>query len=143
MLYGHFSINLYRVVCSMWVSLVPLLLYFPKEPRLSPDLSGRKVGKQNQTFWSSPATLSLLQNFWNMPSIPYIYEVGDTVWRQTDLVLGFLRIWFFSEKHSDEVSNWMSLLHSWIPILLWHSTCLELTLQWLWSDKIADNFKLT
>ena len=48
----------------------------------------------------------------------YIGEVGDTAWRQINLLLGFLRVWLFSDKLSDEVSNGMSLLHFWTPSLL-------------------------
>ena len=51
-------------------------------------------------------------------------EVGNTAWRETDQLLGFLKIWLFSEKLSDEILNWISL-------------------HWLWSDEIADNSKLT
>ena len=47
----------------------------------------------------------------------YIGEVGDTAWRQTDLLMRFLRAWLFSEN-SDKVSNRMSLLHTWISSLL-------------------------
>ena len=50
--------------------------------------------------------------------MPYIGEVGGTVWRQIDLLLGFLRVWLFSDKLSDEVSNRMNLLHSWTLSLL-------------------------
>ena len=118
-----------RVVSAMWVSLVSLLLYFPEEPCLSLDLSGWWLGMQNQRFCSSPAALHLLQNCFDLTFMPYMGEVGDTSWRQIDLLLGFLRVWLFSEKLSDEVSNRMNLLHSWTPSLLWHSTCLEGTLQ--------------
>ena len=61
--------------------------------------------------------------------MPFIWEVGDTAWRQIDLLLGFLRVWLFSGKLSDEVCNRMSLLNSRAPSLLRHSTCLEGTLQ--------------
>ena len=73
---------------------------------------------QNQTFCSSPAALHLLQNCVDLASIPYIGEVGGTAWRQIDLLLGFLRIWLFSDKLCDEVASWMSLLHSWTSSLL-------------------------
>ena len=73
---------------------------------------------QNQIFCSSPAALYLLQNCLDLASMPNIGEVGDTVWSQTDLLLGLLRVRLFSDKLSDEVSNWMSLLYSWTPTLL-------------------------
>ena len=84
---------------------------------------------QKQTLCSSPAALHLLQNCLDLASMSHIVEVGDTAWRQTDLLMGFLRVWLFSDKLSDEVSNRMSLLHSWAPSLLLHLTCLEGTLQ--------------
>ena len=84
---------------------------------------------QNKAFCSSHAALHLLQNFLVVASMPYIGEVGDTAWRQVDLLLGFLIIWLFSDKFYDEVCNWMSFLHCWTPSLLLHSTCLEGTLQ--------------
>ena len=64
---------------------------------------------QKQTLCSSPAALHLLQNCWDLASMSYIVEVGDTAWRQTDLLMGFLRVWLFSNKLSDEVSNRMNL----------------------------------
>ena len=53
-----------------------------------------------------------------LASMPYIGEAGDTAWRQTDLLMGFLRLWLFSEKPSVEVYNRMILLHSWNSSLL-------------------------
>ena len=70
---------------------------------------------QNQTICSSPAALHLLQNSLDLASMPCIEEVGDTAWRQIELLLGFLRVWLFSDKLSDEVSCRMSLLHSGLP----------------------------
>ena len=79
-----------------------------------------KVGMQDQTFCSSPAALHLFQNCLDLASMLCIGKVGDTAWRQIDLLLGFLRVWLFLDKLSDEVSSWMSVLHSWTPSLLWH-----------------------
>ena len=84
---------------------------------------------QNQPFCSSPVALHLLQNFLVLATMTYIGEVGDTAWRQVDLLLGFLRVWLFSDKFSDEVCNRVSLLNCWTPSLLLHLACLEGTLQ--------------
>ena len=51
-----------------------------------------------QTFCSNPAVLYLFQNCLDMASMPYIGKVGDTAWKQTDLLLGFPRVWNFQEK---------------------------------------------
>ena len=55
---------------------------------------------QNQAFFSSTVALHLLQNFLVLATMTYIGEVGDTAWRQVDLLLGFLRVWLFSDKFS-------------------------------------------
>ena len=73
---------------------------------------------QNQKFCSRPAALHLLQNCLDLASVSCIGKVGDTTWKQIGLLLGFLRVWLFSEKNSDEVSNRMNLLYSWTPTLL-------------------------
>ena len=91
-----------RVVFAIWVSLESLILYFPKEPCLSPDLSSYRVSMQNQTFCCSHATLHLFQNCLYLASMPYIGEGGNAVWTQVDLLLGFLRVWLFSDKLSDK-----------------------------------------
>ena len=125
-----FSRSVYQgCVCHVGVTRVSLLLHFPGEPCLSPDLSSYRVGMQNQTFCSSPAALHLLRNCSDLASMQYICEVSDTAWRQTDLLLGFLRLSLFSDKLSEEISNWMSLLHSWSPSLFWHFNCLKGTKQ--------------
>ena len=84
---------------------------------------------QKRTFYFSPAALHLLQNSLDLASMPYNGGSCDIVWRRTDRLLRFLRVWLFSGKLSDEASNWMSLLHSWAPSLLRHSSLLEGTLQ--------------
>ena len=53
---------------------------------------------QKQTFCSSPVELHLLQNCLDLAFMQYIGDVGDTAWRQADLLMGFLRAWLFSEK---------------------------------------------
>ena len=83
---------------AIWVSLVSLLLHFPQEPYLTPELSSGNVGMQKQTFCSSPVALHLLQNCLDLAFMQYIGDVGDTAWRQADLLMGFLRAWLFSEK---------------------------------------------
>ena len=55
---------------------------------------------QNQAFFSSTVALHLLQNFLVLATMTYIGEVGDTAWRQVDQLLGFLRVWLFSDKFS-------------------------------------------
>ena len=85
--------------------------------------------KQKRTFYFSPAALHLLQNSLDLASMPYNGGSCDIVWRRTDRLLRFLRVWLFSGKLSDEASNWISLLHSWTPSLLRHSSLLEGTLQ--------------
>ena len=105
------------VMFAIWLSLVSLLLHFPQEPYLTTELSSGNVGMQKQTFCSSPVALHLLQNCLDLAFMQCIGEVGDTAWRQTDLLMGFLRAWLFS-KNSDKVSNRMSLLHTWISSLL-------------------------
>ena len=57
----------------------------------------RKCGNA-KTFCSSPVALHLLQNCLDLAFMQYIGEVGDTAWRQADLLMGFLRAWLFSEK---------------------------------------------
>ena len=94
-----------RVVSAMWLSLVSLLLHFLEEPCLSPNSSSWRVEMQNQTFCSSHAALNLLQNCLDLAFILYIWEAGDTAWRQIDLLFGFLRVWLFSDKLPDEVSK--------------------------------------
>ena len=76
------------------------------------------MGMQKQTSCSNSAGSRLLQNCFDLASMSSIGEVGDKAWRQTDLLLWFLRVWLFLEKLSDEVSNWMSLFHSWISSML-------------------------
>ena len=44
---------------------------------------------QNQTFCSSPAALHLLQNYFNLASMPHIGEVSDTAC-QSDQSVAFL-----------------------------------------------------
>ena len=88
----------YRVVSTMRVSLVSLILHFPKEPCLSPNLSGWKVEMQKQTFYSSPAVLHLLQKILDLAAISYIAKVSDRTWEQRDLLTRFLRVRLFSEN---------------------------------------------
>ena len=85
----------------MWVSLVSLFLDFREEHCLSPDLSSLRVGMQNQTLFGSGFHAS-------------IGDVGGTAWRQIGLLLGFLRVWLYSDKLFYVVSNRISLafLHS-------------------------------
>ena len=94
LLVGEYS----RVVSTMWVSLVSLILHFPKEPCLSPDLSGWKVEMQKQIFYSSPAVLHLFQNCLDLASMSYIGKVSNRAWKQRDLLIGFLRAQLFSKN---------------------------------------------
>ena len=54
---------------------------------------------QKQTFCPSSAALRLrvLQKYLDLACMPYTEEVGDRAWRQTDLLLRFLRAWLFSD----------------------------------------------
>ena len=81
----------------MWMALVSLFLDFREEHCLSPDLSSLRVGMQNQTF-----CLDLV-------SRPSIGDVGGTAWRQIGLLLGFLRVWLYSDKLFYVVFNRISL----------------------------------
>ena len=105
-----------RVMSAMRMSLVSLLLQFPKEPSLSPNLSGWNVGMQNQIFCSSPAALHLMQNCLDLAFMQYIGEVGDRL-EANRSTAGVPKSWLFSEKLSDELCNRMNLLLSWTPSL--------------------------
>ena len=111
----------------MSVSLVSLLLHFTEELCLSPELSGWRVGMQNQILFQSCCIASVAKLFGS--SFHAIY--WGRWWRSLEA------------KGSTAGVPKINLLHSWTPSLLWHSTCLESTLQYLWSDKIVDNSKLT